>query len=80
MIDDPREYLKGIINAMRKSQRQFCEHAGLKPSNFSAYLNGTRLLSKEDCLKLEKTYGISFMDIMSHQISEWYKQHKNKEK
>lgn len=80
MIEDPREYIRGIIKAMRKTQKEFCNHAGIGAVNFAEFLNHVRPLSKKNCLKLEKTYGISFIDIMTYQINEWYEQHKNEEK
>lgn len=78
-MGDSREYIRGVIKALGCTQKRFCEHAGIHPVHLAEFLSKTRNLSKENCLRLEKAYGISFVKLMSMQISEWYELNKDKQ-
>ncbi len=77
-MNDSREYIRGVIKALGFTQKKFCEHAGILPVHLTEFLSKQRNVSKENCLRLERTYGISFMKLMSMQLSEWYELNKNK--
>lgn len=79
VIDDPIEYIRGIIKAMGTTQKNFCLHAGIKPVHLAEFFSGVRGLSKANCLRLERAYGIPFLTLMTAQAHLWYKQNKDKE-
>ena len=78
IINNPIEYIRSIIKAMGITQKSFCQHAGIKQVHLSEFLSGSRGLSKDNCLRLERTYGIPFLALMNAQSYCWYKQNKDK--